>query len=153
MQNSRRISHDATDDRQSRNSEPAKLRCTNFSVLSSALSPCPMRQQDYALHRCIARRRRWQQLARLAQAMEVSESFVIRALENAEHEHDNVIRLQSRTREVQNVSINLNTLSDLQLATDFRFRLPEISKIADKLGWRGVTSGNTYRCELVLGCA
>lgn len=111
-----------------------------------------MRQRDYALQCCIVRRRRWQKAATLAMNLELSAELVLRAIANAKREHENVTLLVRRRRHVRASSFNLNSYSESQMLMDFRFKVPEVKKITDALGWSGTSTRRGYVCDPILAC-
>lgn len=83
----------------------------------------------------------------------MSKQLLLKTLINVKKEHLNCVLMAQRTREVQSVVFNLNSLSEHELLTDYRFKLAEIGKIANFLGWNGATLRNRYVCEPVLATA
>ena len=84
--------------------------------------------------------------------MDCSDQLALKAVENAQKEHQNIEILGIRRFQVNNVSINLNSFTELQLLEDFRFRLSKFKKISQLLGWIGITARNSYVCEPTLAC-
>ena len=55
--------------------------------------------------------------------------------------------MYKRTKSIQKIEFNLNSLSELQLQNDHRFLLREINTITEFLEWPGAKSRNRYACE------
>ena len=85
--------------------------------------------------------------------LQLGDNVVLNALEKAKEEEDNLERMTSCKITVQSVRLNLNSFSEYQLMKDFRFLLPGVRKISDKLRWPGVTTRNSYVCDQLIACA
>lgn len=71
----------------------------------------------------MSRRREWQSAASLALSLGASSAFILRAVEEVQREQENILLMQQRTESVRCIAFNLNSLTDNQLFTDFRFKL------------------------------
>lgn len=80
----------------------------------------------------------------------LGDAFVVTAINKAKTEHRNVSSLLQRSNRVSTLAININSISDVDLFTDFRFKLREIKLITDHLSWSGATNRNHYVCEPML---
>ena len=85
--------------------------------------------------------------------LNLSDEFMHRAVTGARREQINISQLMRRRRSVRPATFNLNSLSEHQLLTDFRFKLPEIKLICDALAWNGCTTRNQYICEPMVTCS
>lgn len=112
-----------------------------------------MHQKDFALNSTIRKLEKWKFAAEFALSQGLSEELVVKAMDKAKEEHENVKKMMVRKSHIQAVYFNLNTMSEQQQLKDFRFLLPEIRKISETLDWNGVTSRNLYACESTLACS
>lgn len=112
-----------------------------------------MRVRNYAIGRCAERRRRWQQATCLFIFLDVGDDFVFQTIAGVWHEEANISSLLHRSKRFSCVVLNLNSLSDLELTKDYRFKLPEMKVICDALAWGGATARNRYVCDPMVAVA
>lgn len=108
-----------------------------------------MRIKAYRFPRCVFWRKIWQRAAEICLMKPMSKQLLLKAPSNIKKEHLNCVLMLQRVREITSVVFNLNSLSEHELLTDYRFKLAEIGKIRNNLGWNGATQRIRYVCEPV----
>ena len=58
---------------------------------------------------------------------------MLHAERGARKENENVRKATIRTRTIRDITFNLNSLPEMEILKDFRFRLPEIQRIPSEL--------------------
>lgn len=70
------------------------------------------------------------------------------AMESVEHREYTLMR--QRSERVRQMTFNLDSISDHQCLTDYRFTKADIRRIANLVNWPEITTRNQYRCDRLL---
>lgn len=111
--------------------------------------PSTMRITDYRIGRLARNLRQFRSRMRMVRCLRSVplKVRVLRELRIAEFEY----RVRNlRTIAISTCTFNINSISEESCLADYCFRLHEVGKIADLIGWdRGYTKRNRYKCSSV----
>ena len=107
-----------------------------------------MRQERFFKRSVFAKIRRTTRLLRLAIWACDTATIPLLFCRRCRLLRDDYAKLVQRTWAISTTAFNLNSYSDLRCLQDFRFRLNEVPRIADAVGWAGgKTTRSGYKCS------
>ena len=112
-----------------------------------------MHQKYLELKKSIVRQGKWRKYALLALKVNSGYRSMVHALKRGRKDRNNIQNMMKRTKEIQTVTLNLNSLSELQIQKDFRFFLLETRTITENIGWSDTTSRSGCVCETTTATA
>jgi hypothetical protein len=109
-----------------------------------------MRQADYARGSSEKRLRKWRLLFLLSMTSDFPGTARVVALRRRQRCFEHIQKLRLRSMHISSASFNLNSWDNERSLRDFRFRLEEIPRIAEEIGWnRSRSDRNKYRCDSI----
>ena len=109
-----------------------------------------MRQERFSERSVFAKIRRTTRLLRLAIWACDTATITLLFCRRRRLLRDDYAKLVQRTWAISTTEFNFNSYSDLRCLQDFRFRLNEVPRIAEAVGWTGEKNNKSgYWCSLL----
>jgi len=112
-----------------------------------------MRQTDYKIGAAVSRTKRRRETFHRSLLTTASPIMQFHAYQKLKRTRQDVRKINLRSLQVSSATFNLNSYSDHDALSEFRFRTREIGRIAEVMGWHGgLTKRSRYRCDNITAC-